>query len=564
MAFERQRGNSPVAPEELCRAHPELLPQVLWNVRALDALPKPEDTAGRDHSYASGESVCAQTHSRYGKLRFHCSGGLGEVSVACDRTISREVAVKRLRAPFDADPERRERFLREAILTGGLEHPGIVPVYGVGADDDGRPCYAMRLLRGPTLGDAIRSYHACPADSVAFRELLGRFVSVCQAVAYAHERGIVHRDIKPGNVVVGALGETVLLDWGLAKHLGDRAERPIADEANALPSVHTRAGLVMGTPGYMAPELASGEPAGRPADIFSLGATLETLLTNRAPHEPPSGAAKTPLPLAAIARKATSPRPEDRYPSALALADDVNRWLADQSIVAHRDPPWERLARWGRRNRTAVRAGLAALLVSLVVLAVASVLLVRSRDRERTAAELATRRKTEADENYRRAREAVDDLFVSVSEGRLKTLPGAQPYRVELLRTALKYYSRFLDDRGDDPANRIDIAATYSKVAVIVGEVESAAAAVTWDERAVTAGATCVPTNAVMSPAVAGWPAPSISTDITSPRRTGFRLLKRPLMNPWPCWKPSTLRTAEPGARGHAGAGAGQRLAGPR
>src|SRR5262249_30599729 len=130
-----------------------------------------------------------------------------------------EVALKEIQPRYAADPGNRGRFLVEAEITGRLEHPGIVPVYGLGTYADGRPFYAMRLVQGETLKDAIVKLHA-GQPGVTLRGVLTRFVAVCNAVAYAHSRGILHRDLKPANVMLGKFGETLVVDWGLAKAVG--------------------------------------------------------------------------------------------------------------------------------------------------------------------------------------------------------------------------------------------------------------------------------------------------------------------------------------------------------
>lgn len=429
----------------------------------------------------------ATGHVVYRGLTFHARGGLGEVARGWDDGLGREVAVKRLLPGAAADPRCRQRFEREAAVTARLEHPGVVPVYARTTDATGRDGYVMRFVRGRTLRDAARAYHAGAPDPVAFRGLLGRFTAVCAAVAYAHSRGVVHRDVKPANVLLGDFGETLLLDWGLAAEsaeCGMRNPEPVPARSPIPHSALTQEGTVLGTPGYMAPEQARGEAVGPPADVYSLGATLHTLLTDAAP----GGAGQpAPPPLLAVARKAMADDPAARYESPLALAADVDRWLADLPPTAHPDGFADRLRRWGRRNRTLVRIAAGGLVVVAAVSTAAAVLLARANERERTAAGLAEARKREAEANDAKARRAVDEFYVKVSEGKLKGVAGAQPFRRELLESALAFYRGFAADRADDPTVRADLAATYTKIAVIVGEVESAAGAVGWHERAVAA-----------------------------------------------------------------------------
>ena len=165
--------------------------------------------------------------TRYRIIRPHAEGGLGAVFVAHDEELHREVALKEILERHAHSTESRLRFLLEAEVTGGLEHPGIVPVYGLGQYDDGRPYYAMRFIRGNSLKAAIAAFHAAdgpdrdPAErALALRRLLTHFVDVCEAIAYAHSRGVLHRDLKPANIMLGKFGETLVVDWGLAKPLG--------------------------------------------------------------------------------------------------------------------------------------------------------------------------------------------------------------------------------------------------------------------------------------------------------------------------------------------------------
>jgi serine/threonine-protein kinase len=469
---------------------------------SLAALPTPDGPA-------TGPYVPPATlppHARFLVLRPHARGGLGEVFVARDQELNREVALKEIQPRHADDPASRARFLLEAEVTGQLEHPGVVPVYGLGSYADGRPFYAMRFVKGDNLQEAIKRFHQAEAPgrdpgerALALRGLLGRFVDVCNAVAYAHSRGVLHRDLKPGNIMLGKYGETLIVDWGLAKPL-DRPEPAAAEEPAVRPGSGsspgpTRAGAAVGTPAYMSPEQAAGrhDQLGPASDIYGLGATLYTLLTGQSPLpgedtaevlrqvqrgaiEPPRRRKPgTPGALEAVCLKAMALRPADRYPSALALAADVEHWLADEPVTAHRDRLPARLGRWARRHRPLV-AGAAALLVAAVVgLSAGALLLARANAQIEQQRQEAERQRQLAGENFRDARQAVDEYLTRVSEDRLlkSPLPGLQPLRKELLQLALKYYQGFARRRGDDSGLRAELAAAQLRMGTITAQVGS-------------------------------------------------------------------------------------------
>jgi formylglycine-generating enzyme required for sulfatase activity/tRNA A-37 threonylcarbamoyl transferase component Bud32 len=350
-------------------------------------------------------------------LRPHAKGGLGEVFVARDEELRREVALKEIQERHADNPESRARFLLEAEVTGGLEHPGIVPVYGLGHYGDGRPFYAMRFIRGDSLKDAVERFHkekaALPAGerTLRLRQLLGRFVDVCQAVAYAHSRGVLHRDLKPGNVMLGKYAETLVVDWGLAKVLdkgdADATEAPLQPSLSG-DSTMTQTGAALGTPAYMSPEQAAGrlDQLGPASDVYSLGATPYCLLTGQAPY--PSGDAGAvlgkvqrgdyPRPreldrqihpaLEAVCRQAMALRPEDRYPSPQALAEDLEKFLADEVVTAYREPLLARLARWRRRHSTLVTVAVFVLLTLVGAAVVGGLVVGREQERTRALAEV--------------------------------------------------------------------------------------------------------------------------------------------------------------------------------
>ena len=226
---------------------------------------------------------------RYRKLRDHARGGLGVVYIAHDAELNREVALKEIQTDHADDPSSRTRFVVEAEVTGGLEHPGIVPVYGLGKYDDGRPFYAMRFIKETDLWEErhrpLPSVRNPPGRDpgeriLSLQKLMRRYLDVCNAVEYAHSRGILHRDLKPGNVMVGKYGETLVVDWGLAKAVSRTGDDALKVEATLRPSsndsAETQPGSVVGTPGYMSPEQAAGriDLMGPASDVYSLGATL--------------------------------------------------------------------------------------------------------------------------------------------------------------------------------------------------------------------------------------------------------------------------------------------------
>jgi len=384
---------------------------------------------------------------RFSILQSHAKGGLGEVFLARDHELEREVALKEIQEKFSSSTAARERFVLEARITGGLEHPGIVPVYGCGAYPDGRLFYAMRFIRGQTMKEAIESYFAGKSRSssndrrLGLRILLGQFIAACNAIAYAHSRGVLHRDIKPANIMLGRFGETLVVDWGLAKSIGRDEIHAKGDEPSLLPSAGsgsmTQHGSTVGTPAFMSPEQAAGslDEMNCTSDVYSLGATLFVILAGEVAFaarqtkqiisdviagkfpSPRNVCPDVPRPLEAICLKAMSLKTSDRYPTALALAKDVSNWLADEPVSAQPETFFQRAGRWTRRHRTASLVGLACL-VSFSIAATSGLLMINqeknrtlaamdqlAREQQRTVQSLAA--ETEA---RRQAREALNTL----------------------------------------------------------------------------------------------------------------------------------------------------------
>jgi eukaryotic-like serine/threonine-protein kinase len=492
-----------------------------------------------DHDRTTTRSVGASTSlgERFQILRPHARGGLGAVFVARDAELNREVALKQIVDNHADDPDSRARFLLEAEITGALEHPGIVPVYGLGNYPDGRPYYAMRFIRGDSLKEAINSFHQrtpkkssypdvgegkggwaerAPVGSrdLALRKLLRRFLDVCNAIEYAHSRGVMHRDLKPSNIIVGNHGETLVVDWGLAKALGRTEPAVVSEERLLAPSLssgsaETLPGSALGTPAYMSPEQAVGdlEHLGPRSDVYSLGATLYSLLTGKPPfnHDDvgmvlravqkgdfvrPRAINPTVDPaLDVVCMKAMSLNPQDRYPTPRALAEDVERWMADEPVAAWREPLARRARRWARRNRTAVTAAAVAVLMALAgmtsVLAVqaranaglklSNDALVDANARVRTAnADLVAANERER-ARFNLAMDAVGLFHGEVSEDLLLKEKPFDGLRTKLLRGAADFYSKLegLLKGQTDRASRAALGRAYDELGELTDKIGS-------------------------------------------------------------------------------------------
>ena len=282
-------------------------------------------------------------------------GGMGTVYRAWDRALAREVALKVVNPHAPADLARR--VMHEARTLARLEHPGLVPVHDVGELPDGRPFYVMKLVRGERLDAALRTM-----PSLA--ERLGVFERICEAVAFAHANGIVHRDLKPENVMLGAFGETLVLDWGAAKTLGEAAEPTTLPDDGPPATPTTGHGMVIGTAGYMAPEQARGDSAAvdARADVHALGAMLRDIVQS------PEGGDEPSRPLRAIIAHAMALEPDDRYQTADALAEDVRRARDGEPVSVYRENLLERAGRLVARYRVPLLLVLTYLVMRMILL----------------------------------------------------------------------------------------------------------------------------------------------------------------------------------------------------
>jgi eukaryotic-like serine/threonine-protein kinase len=324
--------------------------------------------------------------ARYVVLAEHGRGGLGRVSRAHDLGLGRDVAIKELLLRGGL---AEVRFLREALITARLEHPGIVPVHEAGRWPDGRPFYAMKLVSG-------RPLRALIAERTTIDERIGllhHVIAVADAIAYAHDRNIIHRDLKPANVIVGDFGETIVIDWGLAKDLTSADDNaPATGSAGGTPDNElTVAGSVLGTPSYMSPEQERGEPVDQRADVFAIGAMLWELCGLE--KLPPGDVRRHRLlrsagiddDLIAIIAKASDPDPARRYPHAGALAADLKAFKSGARITARRYSLYAALAHWTRRHRAAALAALAFVAVGIASVTALAALYRSSRSHAQAA-----------------------------------------------------------------------------------------------------------------------------------------------------------------------------------
>lgn len=382
-------------------------------------------------------------------------GGMGRILRARDRRLGRPVAIKVLRHDSDA---ARARFMREVRITARLQHPAIVNILEAGTLPDGAPFYAMKLVTGEPL-DAVIADRRSLADRLG---LLPQVIAVVDALAYAHSVRVIHRDLKPSNVLVGAFGETVVIDWGLAKDLaaaGDELDVPADPHPTAV--ADTEAGAVMGTAAYMPPEQARGEAVDERADVYSLGAMLYHILAGARPYAgksdvmaavvsgPPHGldgrTPGIPADLVAIMHKAMARDPAERYRTAGELADDLKNFQTGQLVAAHQYTLRELLRRWLRRHRTpiAVAAVAVAVLAALGIVSVRRILVERTRTEQQ---------RTKTERSIANAALAAEDMAY-LADHELRPVPGTSALREQLVARANALLSELRQVGGlDDDA----------------------------------------------------------------------------------------------------------------
>jgi serine/threonine protein kinase/Flp pilus assembly protein TadD len=507
-----ERGETPDT-DALVAQHPELATELRENFVKLAALHRA--AVGMTDGGQMLEGLCAtnfleqRTLGDFRLIRPIGRGGMGVVYEAQQISLNRRVALKTLPLAAVLDPKQLARFRNEAQAAASLDHPHIVSVYAVGSDR-GVHYYAMRFIEGQSLAEVVEQVgaasRAAPSDKFDstdssparlagptaadtapiaalstlkttrpadyFRSIARLGIQAAEALHYAHEMGVVHRDVKPSNLLLDGDGQLYVADFGLAMTQGD--------------SNLTVTGDLLGTLRYMSPEQASGRRAlvDRRTDIYSLGASLYELATLRPaypeqdrqrllqqiitdPPQLPSQINRTvPKDLETIVLKTMSKEPGERYTTAQDLAHDLQRFLNDEPIRAKRPSATERVAKWSRRHRTLVASAIVMLFLSVIGLSVGALLISQQRDAAQAAASDAKTQRGRAEGNLRQARAAVDKMFTKVAE-ELADRPHMEQLRRELLEEALQFYEGFLQESGDDPEVRYETVLVHGRVADI-------------------------------------------------------------------------------------------------
>jgi serine/threonine protein kinase len=519
--------------QQFVAGHPEIAEVLAECLEALDfvhaAAPRLDGSRATAAAEPADLGAAADTATPLGDFRIVREvgrGGMGVVYEAEQLSLGRRVALKVLPFAWTLDPKQLQRFKNEARAAAQLHHTNIVPVYFVGVER-GVHFYAMQYIEGQSLAEVIRELRrlsgpeaagpatgeprreqqitpAAPAAAALgalfadtasvvvkslttersvrgrafFRAAAQMGVQAAEALEHAHQLGVVHRDVKPGNLLVDGHGHLWVSDFGLAQFQSDAAL--------------TATGDVVGTLRYMSPEMALAKRllVDHRTDIYSLGATLYELLTLQPPFDgrdreellrqiafdeprPPS---RLNVAIAAdlenIVLKAMAKRVEERYATAQDLADDLRRFLDHRPVLARRPTLLERAAKWARRHQSMVAAGVLLLVLAAVGLGVSTAIIAREQWKTRAALDAEARQLARAEYSFRQAREVVD-LFTELSEEQLADKPELQRLRRRLLGVALEYYQDFIEQRRDDPSLRADLAATYLRMATILDETGS-------------------------------------------------------------------------------------------
>lgn len=489
-------------------ADPNIREALLGAIRDRDVLRSIADLPPH-HAPTSGISSAPRGRERFTLNNLTTLDAISQTWSARDEELGREVVLKELRPEAVKDNASRERFVREARLVGQLEHPGILPLYELSQNTTtGIPFCTLRLPRGKSLAELIQTYHdkrrRGEAHAIEFRALVLGFLDVCQAVAFAHNRLIVHLDLHPGQIIVGEFGEAVVCEWHRARRLSELMAQADASGSKSVPTASPDSdaaieALQRVTP-YTAPEQAQGriseiDPS---TDVYALGAILYEILTGQppfsessqddlrrqivedAPVPPRRLNREAPAALEAIVLKALSKRRGDRYARASDLLLDLERWLADEPIQAWSDSLPYRLVRWARRNRPLVQAGYVGLAIVFVVLLVMVVVLERSSAEAIRGQRAAVEEKSRAEYALHRADRLIEELTRQIASSPLLREGELASLRRRLLEDVAQYHAdaKFYFPGGSQFHE--EQAAAYlrlARIAAELGDAEKALAA---------------------------------------------------------------------------------------
>ncbi len=469
------------------------------------------DSFELDSEILASQTFTGPATQRFKILQKHAQGGLGVVSIAVDQELNRQVALKQIRKDRADEKYYRSKFVLEAEVTGGLEHPGIVPVYGFGVDpENGQPYYAMRFIKGDNLKKHIGDFHERHKtenlDNLKLRQLLRRFVDICNAISYAHHRGVLHRDLKPGNIMLGKHGETLVVDWGLAKTGGqqdfesmDPDESPLTTSEGSRSS-ETRMGSAIGSPSYAPPEQLTGDldRIDNRSDVYGLGAILYELLVGHSPlagfSEPRSELVnfvmdgkiasaieanpRVPKGLSLICAKAMNVKPVNRYQSVLSLRDDIEGWMADQPVSVIPNTILRRTSRWLRKHK-GVAATITAATIGIAILSIGSNFVINSyRQQAVTLAENEKKAKLEVvkekdqKEIASKRLKSVRDFMVTIFRKPDSNIDGREIKVASVLESAT---AKIEGLKEDDPVGMADQAFAISEIYHLLGLYDEAA-----------------------------------------------------------------------------------------